>query len=189
MFSNYLTGKCLVSMPHIDDEIFSHSVVYICMHNQEGAMGFMVNKQLREFRFSDLISQFNIGTSGMIDPVEPIVLHQGGPLERIRGFVLHSLDYKQEGTVAVDDKFAVSSTLGVLSDIAFGKGPRYNLIALGYSSWNPQQLENEIIYNNWLVVDPTPELLFKTRDEDKWQKAIDDLGFDVNRIGLQTGRA
>lgn len=133
MVNNYLTGKCLVSMPHIDDDVFSRSVVYICMHNQEGAMGFMVNKQLKEFYFSDLISQFNIGCTA---PVEPIVLHQGGPLERIRGFVLHSLDYRGEGTLPIDDKFAVSSSVNVLNDIAFGKGPRYNLIALGYSSWS-----------------------------------------------------
>ena len=173
MVNNYLTGKCLVSMPHIDDDVFSRSVVYICMHNQEGAMGFMVNKQLKEFYFSDLISQFNIGCTA---PVEPIVLHQGGPLERIRGFVLHSLDYRGEGTLPIDDKFAVSSSVNVLNDIAFGKGPRYNLIALGYSSWSPRQLEQEIIYNNWLVVEPSPDLLFKTKDEEKWQRAVDELG-------------
>lgn len=186
MVNNYLTGKCLVSMPHIDDDVFSRSVVYICMHNQEGAMGFMVNKQLKEFYFSDLISQFNIGCTA---PVEPIVLHQGGPLERIRGFVLHSLDYRGEGTLSIDDKFAVSSSVNVLNDIAFGKGPRYNLIALGYSSWSPRQLEQEIIYNNWLVVEPSPDLLFKTKDEEKWQRAVDELGFDVNRVSLHTGRA
>ena len=186
MFNNNLIGKCLVSMPQMEDELFSRAVVYICMHSQDGAMGFLVNKQLREFHFSDLISQFNLGD---VAPVEPIILHQGGPMDRIRGFVLHSLDYKKEGTIVVDDKYAVSSTLGVLSDIAFGKGPRYNLIALGYSSWSPKQLEKEIIYNNWLVVDPTPELLFKTKDEEKWQRAIDELGFDVGRIGSRTGRA
>ncbi len=186
MVNNYLTGKCLVSMPHIDDEIFSRSVVYICMHNQDGAMGFMVNKLLKEFYFSDLISQFNISKT---TPLEPIVLHQGGPLERIRGFVLHSRDYSKDGTLAIDDNFAVSSSINVLSDIAFGKGPRYNLIALGYSSWSPRQLEREIVFNNWLVVDPTPDLLFKTKDEEKWQRAVDELGFDIGRINLHTGRA
>lgn len=80
----------------------------------------------------------------------------------------------------IDDKFAVSSSVNVLNDIAFGKGPRYNLIALGYSSWSPRQLEQEIIYNNWLVVEPSPDLLFKTKDEEKWQRAVDELGFDVN---------
>ena len=186
MVNNYLTGKCLVSMPQVDDDLFAQSVVYICMHNQEGAMGFMVNKQLKEFYFSDLMGQFNVAR---VSPPEPVILHQGGPLEKIRGFVLHSRDYDKEGTLPIDDQFAVSSSLGVLNDIAFGKGPRYNLIALGYSSWSPKQLESEIIYNNWLVVDPTPELLFKTRDDQKWQRAIDELGFDVNRICMRTGGA
>ena len=187
MINKYLTGKCLISMPQINDGIFSHSVVYLCMHNQEGAMGFMVNKQLKEFYFSDLMSQFNIGYGST--PAETIILHQGGPLERIRGFVLHSLDYQKEDTLTIDDKFAVSSSINVLNDIAYGKGPRYNLIALGYSSWSPRQLEEEIIYNHWLVAEATTDLLFKTRDEDKWQRAIDELGIDVDRISASIGRA
>ncbi len=187
MINKYLTGKCLISMPQINDGIFSHSVVYLCMHNQEGAMGFMVNKQLKEFYFSDLMSQFNIGYGST--PAETIILHQGGPLERIRGFVLHSLDYQKEDTLTIDDKFAVSSSINVLNDIAYGKGPRYNLIALGYSSWSPKQLEEEIIYNHWLVAEATTDLLFKTRDEDKWQRAIDELGIDVDRISASIGRA
>ena len=186
MDGNYLVGKCLVAMPGLEDERFEKSVVYICAHNQDGAMGFVVNRQIKEFYFSDLVSQFNIGN---ITPVAPLILHKGGPLEQIRGFVLHSLDYKKEGTIEVDDKFAVSSSIAVLNDIAFGQGPVFNLIALGYSSWNAQQLENEIINNYWLVSEATPELLFKTPDDDKWQKAIDELGFDVNEICRRTGRA
>ena len=114
MVNTYLTGKCLVSMPQLNgDENFSRSVVYICMHGPEGAMGLVVNKQLKEFYFADLVSQFNISSATL--PTEPIILHQGGPLERIRGFVLHSLDYKKEGTLAIDDRFAVSSSIGVTS--------------------------------------------------------------------------
>ncbi len=188
MVNTYLTGKCLVSMPQLNgDENFSRSVVYICMHGPEGAMGLVVNKQLKEFYFADLVSQFNISSATL--PTEPIILHQGGPLERIRGFVLHSLDYKKEGTLAIDDRFAVSSSIGVLSDIAFGQGPRYNLIALGYSSWSPKQLEKEIIGNCWLVTEPSAELLFKTKDEEKWQRAMDELGIDINRVSLFSGRA
>lgn len=186
MVNNYLTGKCLIAMPHIRDDFFEDSLVYICSHTQDGAMGFVINKTIKEFQFSDLINQFNIN---LTTPVEPIILHQGGPLEKIRGFVLHSREYAKDGTVAIDDQFAVSSSLGVLNDIAFGSGPRYNLIALGYSRWGANMLEQELIYNNWLVTDPTPELLFKTRDEDKWQRAIDELGFDVGRIYPRTGRA
>ncbi len=188
MVNKYLTGKCLIATPQISEGLFARSVIYVCMHGPEGAMGFMINKQLKEFYFSDLISQFNIAREIDIS-AEPIVLHQGGPLERIRGFVLHSLDYKKVGTLPIDNNFAVSSSIDVLSDIAVGKGPRYNLIALGYSSWSPKQLEQEIIYNRWLVTEPSTELLFKTKDEEKWQQAVDELGFDINRISLFSGRA
>lgn len=188
MDSDYLIGKCLIAMPGLEDERFEKSVVYLCAHSQDGAMGFVVNRQIREFYFSDLVSQFNIGGKGLA-PVAPIILHKGGPLEQIRGFVLHSLDYKSEGTIAIDDKFAVSSSISVLNDIAFGNGPVFNLIALGYSSWSAQQLESEIIDNQWLIAEATPELLFKTPDDDKWQRAIDELGFDVNNICRRTGRA
>ena len=185
--NNYLVGKCLVSMPDIEtDECFGKSVVYICTHNKEGAMGFVINKQLEDFYFSDLADQLEMEDASM---VEPIVLHRGGPLERVRGFVLHSSEYVQEGTVVVDDMLSVSSSMIVLNDIAFGIGPQYNLIALGYSKWEQGQLEREIISNKWLVVDATPELLFKTRDEDKWQVAVDSLGFDISRISPKVGRA
>jgi putative transcriptional regulator len=186
MKKDYLTGKCLVAMPNLEDERFKNTVVYLCAHNQEGAMCFIVNKQIKEFCFSDLVGQFNIEN---VSPVAPMILHRGGPQEQVRGFVLHSKDYEKEGTVSVDDKFSVSSSIAILNDIAFGVGPTYNLIALGYSSWSPKQLEFEIINNNWLVVDATPELLFKTPDNHKWQRAIDELNFDINRISLRTGRA
>ena len=188
MVNKYLTGKCLVSMPHMADERFDSSVVYICTHNQDGAMGFVINKQLNDFHFSDLISQLNMEHTV---PANQIILHHGGPVEKIRGFILHSREYFQEGTVVIDDQFAISSSMNVLTDIAFGIGPKYNLIALGYSSWSSKQLEQEIIDNTWLIADPTPELIFKTKDTDKWQKAIDSLGFDINMIvsTLKTGHA
>ena len=186
MARDYLTGKCLIATPWQNDERFERSVVYLCSHNKDGAMGLIVNQQIKEFCFSDLVSQFNIGNAA---PVEPIILHKGGPLEQIRGFVLHSLDWQHDGTIAIDKNFAISSSIRILNDIAFGAGPVYNLIALGYSAWGAQQLEDEIIRNQWLVADATPDILFKTPDADKWQYAIDTLGFNVNNIYPKTGRA
>ena len=183
---NYLTGKCLISMPHTRDERFEQTLVYICSHSAEGAMGFIVNKRIKEFSFADLASQLPINT---IQPLEPIDLHQGGPLEKVRGFVLHSTDYIKEDTIVINDDVAISSSIDIITDIAFGKGPKDNLIALGYASWAPQQLESEIINNTWFVMPPTPELVFRTKDEDKWQKAIDYLGIDINRLSLRQGNA
>ena len=182
----YLTGKCLVSMPNMDDERFAGTLIYICSHSKEGAMGFVVNKKIKEFSFADLANQLPINT---IHPIEPIDLHQGGPLEKVRGFVLHSTDYIKPDTVVIDDKIAVSSSIDIITDIAFGTGPKESLIALGYASWAPQQLENEIVNNSWLVANPTPELVFRTKDEEKWQKAIESLGIDLTRLIAKAGHA
>lgn len=184
--NNYLTGKCLVSMPNIDDERFNNSLIYICSHTKDGAMGFVLNKKLQEFSFADLASQLPIKT---VKPIDSIELHQGGPLERVRGFVIHSPEYIKEDTIVIDDKVAISSSIDVITDIAFGLGPKENIIALGYASWAPKQLEAEIINNTWLVVEPSSELVFRTKDEEKWQKAIDSLGIDLAHLSSFTGHA
>lgn len=183
---NYLTGKCLISMPNMDDERFERSLIYICSHSKDGAMGFVVNKKIKEFSFSDLANQMPIST---LKPITPIDLHQGGPLDKVRGFVLHSTDYLKGDSLVVDDNFAVSSSIDILSDIAFGSGPRDNLIALGYASWEPEQLEKEIISNHWLVAPSSLDLVFHTKDEEKWQKAIESIGIEVSRFCQTYGRA
>ncbi len=184
--NNYLTGKCLISTPNMEDERFSQTLIYICSHSKEGAMGFVVNKKIKEFSFADLANQLPINT---LRPIEPLALHQGGPLEKVRGFVLHTTDYIKPDTVVIDGQIAVSSSIDVITDIAFGNGPKDNLIALGYASWAPKQLESEIINNSWLVTTPTPELVFRTKDEDKWQRAMDSIGIDIDRLCCYTGHA
>jgi len=184
--NNFLTGKCLVAMPNMQDERFANTLIYICSHSENGAMGFVVNKKIKEFSFTDLANQLPIAN---ISPVVAIDLYQGGPLEKVRGFVLHSTDYIKEDTIVIDEKIAVSSSIDILTDIAFGVGPKDNLIALGYASWAPNQLEQEIINNSWVVANPTPELVFHTKDEEKWNKALDELGIDITRLSMISGRA
>lgn len=181
-----LTGKCLISSPYLEDEHFARSVVYICSHSHEGAMGFIVNKKIEEFSFADLAGQ--IPLSHGIPPLR-IDLHQGGPLERIRGFVLHSTDYVKPDTVVIDNDIAVSSSIDIINDIAYGSGPKDNIIALGYSSWKPQQLEQEIMNNDWLISESVPELLFRTKDEEKWEKALNSIGIDASNLSNFSGRA
>lgn len=173
---NYLTGKCLISTPNMADERFAHTLIYICSHTKEGAMGFVLNKKIKDMSFSDLAGQLPIT---YLNPLQDMELHDGGPLENIRGFVIHSTDYVKSDTVVIDDKIAVSSSIDILKDIAFGVGPKENIIALGYASWKPKQLEQEIIDNSWLVMNTDEDLIFRTKDEDKWQKAINDLGFEI----------
>ena len=184
--TDFLTGKCLVAMPNMTDEHFAHSLIYICSHTTDGAMGFIVNKKIKEFSFADLATQLPINP---IQPIAPMDLHQGGPLEKIRGFVLHTTDYVKKDTVVIDENMAISSSIDILTDIAFGIGPKDNLIALGYSSWTANQLETEIKNNNWLIVTPDTDLVFRTKDEDKWQKAIDELGIDINHLSYTAGHA
>ncbi len=181
-----LTGKCLVSSPFLDDEHFMQSVIYICSHTKDGAMGFVINKKLREYSFADLASQLPINNIGIAPEID---LHQGGPLEKIRGFVIHSTDYVKPDTIVIDGRIAISSSIDIITDIAFGIGPRDNIIALGYSSWNAKQLEQEILNNNWIISEPKPELVFRTKDEDKWAVALNQAGIDINRLSTFSGRA
>ncbi len=178
---NYLTGKCLVSMPGMNDERFAGSLIYVCSHSRDGAMGFVVNKKIKEFSFADLANQLPIN---IVRPLMPIDLYQGGPLDKVRGFVLHSTDYLKGDSIVIGEGIAVSSSVDILTDIAFGNGPKDNLIALGYASWAPQQLEKEIINNDWLVAPSSPDLVFHTKDEEKWQKALDSIGIDLTRLSL-----
>lgn len=178
-----LMGKFLIATPMLrDDDIFSRSVVYICSHTNRGAMGLIINKPLENYTFSDLTLQLPLKRYEKLNEVS---LYTGGPLERVRGMVLHSTDYMKDGTVEIADGIAVSSTNEIIADIAFDKGPDDKLVALGYSFWQPKQLEAEIYNNDWLVIDADKELLFRTKDADKWQRAIDETGIRMDSfIGI-----
>ncbi len=184
--SGNLTGKCLISSPYLEDEHFGRSLIYICSHSKDGAMGFVINKKIEEFSFSDLANQLPLKPYNQTPDIE---LHQGGPLERIRGFVIHSTDYVKADTIVIDKDIAISSSLDIINDIAFGIGPKDNIIALGYSSWRPQQLEQEIMNNDWLIADTYPELIFRTKDEDKWEKALNSIGIDTANLSSYSGHA
>ncbi len=186
-FNNkFLTGKCLIATPQMEDERFENTLVYICSHGKDGAMGFIVNRKLKDFSFSDLAVKLPITPNVNLDSM---FLYQGGPIDKIRGFVLHSSEYLKPGTLKIDNEIAVSSSLDVLTDIAYGVGPKNNLIALGYSGWEPSQLEQEIKHNHWFITDASQDLLFNTPDELKWEKALDETGIDFSRYINITGYA
>ena len=184
--SYYLKGKCLIAAPSLDDESFNRAVVYLCAHSAQGAMGFVINHKITEFSFSDLAMQLPIRFGAAIPP---IALYHGGPVDKVRGFVLHTTDYLQGDCMVTGGGVAVSSSVDILSDIAMGDGPRESIIAMGYANWAPGQLEKEIIANDWLVASASEELVFKTKDEEKWQKALDELKIDINRLSQFAGRA
>jgi len=165
----FLSGHMLVAMPGMQDPRFTKTVIYMCAHNAEGAMGLVVNRRLDSLSFPDLLEQLGI-ESGLEG--ETINVHFGGPVETGRGFVLHSPDYKQEGTLLVSNQVALTATVDILRAIASGDGPRRHLLALGYAGWGPGQLDSEIKANGWLHVDADDSLLFDHDLHQKWERAM-----------------
>ncbi len=181
----YLTGQLLIAMPGMGDPRFAKSVIYMCAHSGDGAMGLVVNRELESLKFSDLLEQLGVDKGDVGD----MPVHFGGPVETGRGFVLHSADYKQEGTLIVDDSIALTATVDILRAIADGAGPQRRLLALGYAGWAPGQLESEIQANGWLNVPADDEIVFGQKLDDKWRRAIGKLGIDASMLSSEAGRA
>jgi putative transcriptional regulator len=184
---NSLTGTLLVAMPHMLDPRFARSVVYLCAHSQDGgAMGLVINKVLGSLTMRELFAQLDIAPSGRLES-RPV--HFGGPVETGRGFVLHTADYRDKGTLVVADDLAVTATLDILRAIGKGSGPQKSLLALGYAGWGPGQLDAEIQANGWLSVAADAEFVFDTDCEGKWGRALDRLGIDLSMLSGDAGHA
>jgi putative transcriptional regulator len=184
--SGYLVGQCLVAMPGLIDSNFSRTVVYVCAHTQDGAMGLVVNRPIVQVTFPDILEQIGIEPTPVC---EQIRVHFGGPVETGRGFVLHTGDFRQSATMPVTDSVALTATTDVLQAIAAGYGPRASLMVLGYAGWNAGQLDAEIKDNAWLTVDADEDLLFGPSSEQKWEQAIHKLGIDPAMLSDTAGHA
>ena len=182
----FLSGQLLIAMPGMQDERFAKTVIYMCAHTPEGAMGLVLNQALDSLTFPDLLEQLGIEEEiGTTD----VRVHVGGPVEAGRGFVLHSADYSQEATLPVDDGIALTATVDILKAIARGRGPRKSLLALGYAGWGPGQLDDEIKANGWLQAPADPELVFDLNLDNKWERAIGKLGIDPRMLSDEAGHA
>jgi len=181
-----LTGQVLIAMPALDDPEFSHSVVYLCAHGEEGAMGLIINKPLPSPSFAQIIRQLNI-TEG--DPARVINLCKGGPVESARGFVLHSTDWTGDDSLKVNDSVALTASLDVLKAIANGGGPAQGMLALGYANWGPGQLDREMKENSWLTTDADPDLLFGDNHDGKWLHALSKLNVRPWQLSSLSGSA
>jgi putative transcriptional regulator len=181
-----LVGSLLVAMPQMNDPRFERAVIYMCAHNNEGAMGLVVNKLFEQLSFPDLLDQLNITTGPR---TQQIRVHFGGPVESGRGFVLHSDDYVREGTMLVNSGFALTATIDILRAIADGEGPRSSILALGYAGWGPGQLETELSANGWLHVPADPELVFGGDLDHKWLLALSRLGINPSVLSTEAGHA
>lgn len=190
----YLDGCLLVAMPTMGDPRFRRSVVYVCAHSREGAMGIIVNQVASGIDFRQLLAQLDIMRAGDEIRLPPGCMDRkvfiGGPVETGRGFVLHSPDYFIESsTLPIASDVCLTSTIDILRAMVSGRGPRRSLFALGYSGWAPGQLEAEIRDNGWLMCDASAELVFDTPDEAKYDLAMRSLGIDPAMLSSTAGEA
>jgi putative transcriptional regulator len=184
---HFLDGQLLIAMPGMGDLRFERSVIFMCAHSAEGAMGLIVNKPAPELSFADLLRQLKIPSGPDLGRER---VHFGGPVEHGRGFVLHSAEYAVEGaSLRVSGDFAMTATIDILQDMARGEGPKRALLALGYAGWGPGQLEGEIQANGWLTTAADPELVFGQRDGEKWEAALRSLSIDPRLLSAEGGRA
>ena len=181
-----LTGQLLIAMPGMEDPRFAQSVVFLCAHTAEGAMGLVLNHPLAAPSFEDLLKQLDIKP---VPPARSIRLCHGGPVENARGFVLHTADWTGEGSLRVDDALALTASLDILKVIAEGGGPRESLLALGYAGWSPGQLDEEMRKNAWLTAPADAALLFDDQHETKWRRALAKLHIDPAHLAGTAGHA
>ena len=190
----YLDGQMLIAMPSMRDERFSRSLIYVCAHSSEGAMGIIVNQIAANVNFPDLLVQLEVIPAADLIQLPQragtVKVLKGGPVETGRGFVLHSSDFFIENsTLPIDDGICLTATIDILKAIARGDGPASAILALGYAGWAPGQLENEITGNGWLHCAADPELIFGTDIGGKYEKAMKKIGIDLGMLSSEAGHA
>lgn len=184
----YLTGQLLVAMPAMRDPRFARTVIYMCAHSEEGAIGLVLNRLIGSVSFADLLEQLELDAP-LPKPKSNPPIHFGGPVDTARGFVLHSSDYQSPDTLEIDDSIGLTATVDIVKSIAEGGGPKKRLLALGYAGWGPGQLDGEIQQNAWLNVPADSDLLFDDDLDSKWERALAKLGVDSALLSSEAGRA
>lgn len=182
-----LTGKMLIAMPGMGDPRFDKSLILMCDHSPDGAMGLIVNHPTDDLKLRNLLEQLDIPQH---DDVPNPTVYFGGPVETGRGFVLHSPDFTSAlKSMEITGGFKLTATMDVLEEIARGMGPSQSLIALGYAGWGPGQLEGEIVQNGWLTCDATQELVFGSDNAGKWEAALNSIGAAALTLSASAGHA
>lgn len=182
----WLTGQILVAMPSMLDPRFEKTTVLVCSHGPEGAMGLVLNRLYGDINFGGLLSQFGLS---LRLGVPEIPVFYGGPVEPVRGFVLHSGDYKRESTTVITKDIHLTATIEILQALSEGQGPTQALLVLGYAGWSPGQLESEIQNNGWLTVEADNSLVFSHDVETKWDRALGKIGISPMMLSADFGHA
>ena len=188
----FLNGHLLIAMPGMGDERFAHAVIYICAHSDEGAMGIMLNRR-KDVKFPDLLLQLGIINAAQAihlpEPIKLFPVRNGGPVDRQRGFVLHTDDYACRTTIPVTRDICLTSTTDVLKAMSLGKGPERAIIALGYAGWAGGQLEAEIAANGWLTSPVDADFLFAQDFDHQYEQSLKKMGIDPTFLVGQAGHA
>ena len=192
--SSFLDGQLLIAMPSMGDPRFERSVIYMCAHSEQGAMGLIINKTAPMMRFGDLIGQLDLlpDEDSLEPPPElmdmPVLF--GGPVEQGRGFVLHTSDYfAPDSSLPVTNAISLTATIEILRAMAKGEGPQRAVLALGYAGWAPGQLESEIQHNGWLTCAADEHLLFELDYDERYAAALRKLKIDPGMLSGQAGHA
>lgn len=190
----YLDGQMLIAMPAMLDERFSRSLIYICAHTTEGAMGIVVNHPAPNINFSDLLVKLDVIPRAEVIQLPSragvVQVMRGGPVDTERGFVLHSADFFIENsTLPIAEGVCLTATIDILRAIARGDGPASAILALGYAGWAPGQLENEIQGNGWLHCAADPELIFGADSDGKYERALKKIGIELGMLSNEAGHA
>jgi putative transcriptional regulator len=190
----YLDGQLLIAMPVMSDPRFARSVIYLCAHSEDGAMGLVINQHASHISFPDLLQRLGIVPSesdeGLSDDALSMSIHVGGPVETGRGFVLHSSDYfANDSTLPIEDGVCLTATIDILKAIAGGTGPHRAILALGYAGWSPGQLESEIQANGWLNCPADLDLIFDPDVDAKYTRALAKIGIDPSHLVSDAGHA
>lgn len=190
--AGFLDDQFLIAMPGMKDDRFARSVIYVCAHSEEGAMGLIIN-QPQPMLFPDLLVQLGIldekAAIRLPDEAKGFPVRNGGPVDRSRGFVLHSDDYRVESSLPVSEQICLTATVDILRAISTGRGPRHALMTLGYAGWGAGQLESEIAENGWLTCPATTELLFDPDIERKYDRVMAAIGIDLAHLSNASGHA
>jgi putative transcriptional regulator len=181
-----LTNQFLIAMPGLMDPNFHQTVTYICAHNEDGAMGIVINRPL-DLALGDVLAQMELKACS--DSVEKMPIYQGGPVQTDRGFVLHNPDSEWQSSINVSDEIGVTTSRDILQAIAAGRGPKESLIALGYAGWAAGQLERELKDNAWLSGPADSDIIFRMPCEKRWESAARLLGVELDKLSPDVGHA
>ena len=184
--ANSLSNHFLIAMPALDDPNFHHTTTYICEHNEDGALGVVINRPL-EIQLGEILVHMDITTD--IEAIRNQTVYMGGPVQSDRGFVLHEPVGNWEATLQVTDTIGITSSRDILDDIAKGEGPEHAIITLGYAGWGAGQLEQELADNTWLSGPASSKIVFETPSEERWLAAAALLGIDLNLLSSDAGHA